>query len=235
MTKYIPNTITLLNLLSGCLAVVAAFHYGQTILGLEAATWVYILIASAAVFDFCDGFAARALKAYSNIGAELDSLSDLVSFGVAPAMLMLNIMLANDAGPWAFAAMLIPMMGALRLAIFNVDTTQTTTFRGLPIPANAIFWIGASAWISAHIYPPTAALVVIILAVSLCMVAPMRMFSLKFKNLNFRENVLRYAIIVACAAFLIFYGVEGLMWTILLYILLSAFSKKRSDDELSAE
>lgn len=67
------------------------------------------------------------------------------------------------------------------------------------------------------------------------MVAPMRMFSLKFKNLNFRENVLRYAIIVACAAFLIFYGVEGLMWTILLYILLSAFSKKRSDDELSAE
>lgn len=231
MTKYIPNTITLLNLLSGCLATVAAFHLGESIFGIQAQIWVYILIAAAAVFDFCDGLSARMLKAYSDIGAELDSLSDLVSFGVAPAMLMLNTMLLNGAGAWAFVALFIPMMGALRLAIFNVDTTQTTSFRGLPIPANAIFWIGASAWISAHIYPPTAALVIIILAISLCMVAPMRMFSLKFKNLNFSDNVLRYAIVIACIAFLIFYGLEGLVWTILLYILLSLFSKKNSETQ----
>lgn len=234
MTKYIPNTITLLNLLCGCLAVVAAFHQGDVCLGLSGNVWVYILIGMAAVFDFCDGFAARLLKAYSPIGAELDSLSDLVSFGVAPAMLMLNIMLANGAGAWSFAALLIPLAGALRLAKFNVDTTQTTTFSGLPIPANAIFWIGASAWILNHTYPPTAAVVVIIVAMSLMMVAPLRMFSLKFKSLAFRENVLRYAIIIACVAFVVFYGLEGLMWTILLYILLSAFSRKKEEQEAEA-
>ncbi len=231
MTKYIPNTITLLNLLSGCLAVVATFNADTCVLGLSGHTWVYILIAMAAVFDFCDGMAARALKAYSNIGAELDSLSDLVSFGVAPGMLILNIMLAAGAEGWAFVAMFIPMMGALRLAKFNVDTTQTTTFSGLPIPANAIFWLGASAWIAQYHYPGTAVMVVVIIAMSLCMVAPMRMFSLKFKSLGFRENVLRYGIIVACAAFLIFYRLPGLMWTILLYILLSLFSRKKESED----
>lgn len=230
MTRYIPNTITLLNLLSGCLAVFAAFHTGDTFLGLCGTSWVYILIGMAAVFDFCDGFAARLLKAYSDIGAELDSLSDLVSFGVAPAMLMLNIMMANGAGAWSFAAMFIPMMGALRLAKFNVDTTQTTTFSGLPIPANAIFWIGASAWISSYHYPGTIVVVAVILAMSLCMVAPMRMFSLKFKNLSLHDNVLRYGIVLACIAFVIFYRLPGLMWTILLYILLSLFSRKKEDE-----
>ncbi len=231
MTGYIPNTITLLNLLSGCTAVFAAFHAGESFLGLDGRIWVYILIGMAAVFDFCDGLCARMLKAYSDIGAELDSLSDLVSFGVAPAMLILNTMLANGAGAWAFVALLIPMTGALRLAIFNVDTTQTTTFRGLPIPANAIFWIGASAWISAYTYPPTLAMVIIIAAISLCMVAPVRMFSLKFKNLGLHDNVLRYGIIIAAVAFVVFHGLPGLAWTILLYILLSALSRKKNEEE----
>ena len=231
MTKYIPNTITLLNLLSGCLAVYAAFHATEMWMGICGTTWVYILIGMAAVFDFCDGFAARLLKAYSPIGAELDSLSDLVSFGVAPAMLMLNLMMANGAGAWSFAAMFIPMMGALRLAKFNVDTTQTTTFSGLPIPANAIFWIGASAWITSYHYPGTAAVVAVIAVMSLCMVAPMRMFSLKFKNLSLHDNVLRYGIVLACIAFVIFYRLPGLMWTIILYILLSLFSRKKEAEE----
>lgn len=146
-------------------------------------------------------------------------------------MLILNTMLDNGAGAWAFVALFIPMMGALRLAIFNVDTTQTTTFRGLPIPANAIFWIGVSAWVSAHIYPPTVAMVIIILAMSLCMVCRMRMFSLKFKNLGLHDNVLRYAIIIAAVAFVVFYGLAGLAWTIILYILLSAFSKKKEEEQ----
>ena len=231
LKKYIPNTITLLNLLCGCLATIMAFRLGETYMGLPAQTWVYILIGLAAVADFCDGLAARALKAYSPIGAELDSLSDLVSFGVAPAMLIFNIMEANGAGAWSFAAMFIPMMGALRLAIFNVDDTQTTTFRGLPIPANAIFWIGAAGWIAKHTYPSTPVMIVLIAAIALCMVAPFRMFSLKFKDLSFSHNVLRYGIIIAAIAFVCFYGICGLAWTIILYILLSLFSRRKGEAE----
>ncbi len=231
LKKYIPNTITLLNLLCGCLATLMTFHMQECYLGLCGQTWVYILIGLAAVADFCDGLAARLLKAYSPIGAELDSLSDLVSFGVAPAMLIFNTMAANSSGAWSLAAMFIPMMGALRLAIFNVDTTQTTTFRGLPIPANAIFWIGTAGWITNHVYPGTIVMIVLIAAISLCMVANFRMFSLKFKNLRFTDNVLRYGIIIAAVAFVCFYGICGLAWTIILYILLSLFSRRKGETE----
>lgn len=220
MTRYIPNTITLLNLLSGCLAVFAAFHTGDTFLGLCGTSWVYILIGMAAVFDFCDGFAARLLKAYSDIGAELDSLSDLVSFGVAPAMLMLNIMMANGAGAWSFAAMFIPMMGALRLAKFNVDTTQTTTFSGLPIPANAIFWIGYSALCYAGASSLAAWYVVlpVIVVESWLMVSPIHLFSLKFKTWGWKGNQWRWLLIVTAPVLVFCMGVPGLMWLIVAYV-----------------
>lgn len=95
---------------------------------------------------FCDGFAARLLHAYSSLGKELDSLCDLVSFGVGPSLLIFNCMTETSATPWlAWMVFLIPVCGALRLARFNVDDRQTTSFIGLPIPANAIFWIGYSA------------------------------------------------------------------------------------------
>lgn len=226
----IPNTITCCNLLSGCMAVIFAFHLDVQFASLSGRQWAYVCIFAAAIFDFCDGLAARALHAYSDIGKELDSLSDLVSFGVAPGMLMLNTMLLHSAPAWAAAiAMLIPVLGALRLAKFNVDTEQSHTFKGLPIPANALFWIGASAWIAEHGYPSTIAVIAIIIGISLCMVGNFKMFSLKFTSLAFSPNVKRYAIILAAIAFFIFYGVSGFAWTILLYLLLSAFSRHNDD------
>ena len=226
----IPNTITLLNLLSGCAAIVFAFHHSERIGAFSGLEWGWIMIGAAALFDFCDGASARALRAYSAIGKELDSLSDLVSFGVAPAMLVLNLMQDYSSHPWlCYAAMFIPAMGALRLAKFNVDTTQTTSFRGLPIPANAIFWIGMCGWVQRYGYPGTAVMVIFIVLVSLAMVGTMRMFSLKFKNFDLRENFSRYVILLAAVAFVVFYGVSGFAWTILLYMLISMFTRRHAE------
>lgn len=226
----IPNTITLLNLLSGCAAIVFAFHHSERIGAFSGLEWGWIMIGAAALFDFCDGASARALRAYSAIGKELDSLSDLVSFGVAPAMLVLNLMQDYSSHPWlCYAAMFIPAMGALRLAKFNVDTTQTTSFRGLPIPANAIFWIGMCGWVQRYGYPGTAVMVIFIVLVSLAMVGNLRMFSLKFKNFDLRENFSRYVILLAAVAFVVFYGVSGFAWTILLYMLISMFTRRHAE------
>ena len=224
----IPNTITLLNLLSGCAAIIFAFSHNDVFGPMTGQQWAYVMIGAAALFDFLDGASARLLKAYSNLGKDLDSLSDLVSFGVAPAMLMLNTMLLYSATPWlCFAAFLIPVCGALRLAIFNNDTEQSTSFRGLPIPANAIFWIGVYGWISRYGYPGTAVMVILIVLLSLAMVGRFKMFSLKFKNFDFSENFCRYVIIVAAIVFIAIYGLAGLAWTILLYFLLSLLRRDR--------
>ena len=228
ISAYIPNTVTCLNLLSGCVAVYMAFNLERQIGCATGAVWAMTAIAAAALFDFLDGASARLLKAYSNLGKDLDSLSDLVSFGVAPAMLMLNTMLLYSATPWlCFAAFLIPVCGALRLAIFNNDTEQSTSFRGLPIPANAIFWIGVYGWISRYGYPGTAVMVILIVLLSLAMVGRFKMFSLKFKNFDFSENFCRYVIIVAAIVFIAIYGLAGLAWTILLYFLLSLLRRDR--------
>ncbi len=226
--SYIPNTLTCLNMLSGCVAVYMAFNVGHRIGCADGAIWAIVAIASAAVFDFLDGASARLLKAYSNIGKDLDSLSDMVSFGVAPAMLVLNVMLQYSATPWlCFAAFLLPVFGGLRLAVFNNDTEQSTSFRGLPIPANAIFWIGVYGWISRYGYPGTAIMVILIVLLSLAMVGRFKMFSLKFKNFDFSENFCRYVIIVAALVFVIIYGLAGLSWAILLYFLLSLLRRDR--------
>lgn len=226
--RYIPDAITAMNLMSGCVAIFMAFNL-RTVFGpFEGAVWCMIAIAAAAVFDFFDGAMARALHAYSDLGKDLDSLSDMVSFGVAPAMLMLNTMADAGSPIWAcFITLMIPVCGALRLAKFNNDTEQTTVFRGLPIPANAIFWIGAYGWINTYYYPGWPVIAILIVAVSLAMTARFKMFSLKFKNLDFAENFCRYIIIVAAIVFLVMYGLAGLMWTILLYLLLSLMRRNR--------
>ncbi len=231
VTKYIPNTITLLNLLSGCLACIFSFQQEEMTAGLYGYEWVYIFIGAAAIFDFCDGAAARLLHKPSPIGRELDSLSDLVSFGLAPALLIFNIMQDHESSGsvMPYIALFIPMMGALRLAIFNVDTTQTTSFRGLPIPANAIFWIGACGWMHRYNYYHTGILTVLIIAVSLLMVSRLRMFSLKFHNFELRENFRRYVILLAAISFVCFYGIAGFAWTIVLYTVMSALTRRSID------
>ncbi len=225
---HIPNGITCLNLLSGCIAIYLALRGSEPAGPLSSMQWAYIFVGLAAIFDFLDGAMARLLKAYSEVGRELDSLSDLVSFGLAPAAMM-STMLTEAYGQslWSLVPLLIAVCGALRLARFNVDTTQTTTFRGLPIPANAIFWIGMSAWISAHGCPPAWVVSAIIICISLLMLSSLRMSSLKFKTFGWRENFRRYILILAAVMFLITSGIPGLMWTILFYILVSAVGPKQ--------
>lgn len=224
----IPNAITCCNLLSGCIAVIFAFNLDAECASLSGRQWVYISIFAAAVFDFCDGLSARALHAYSDIGKELDSLSDLVSFGVAPGMLIFNTMLGAGTPAWlAASALIVPVFGGLRLAKFNVDTEQSHTFKGLPIPANALFWIGmVSFWQANHpqdsqAWSTTSA--ILIVAMALAMLAPVRLPSLKFHSARpSMENSPRYIIIIATALLVAWLGVPGLAVAIALYFLYGA-------------
>ncbi len=227
----IPNTITLCNLLSGCVAIIMAFKGNEPVGALPGWEWCCVFIFAAAVFDFFDGFAARLLKAYSEIGRELDSLADLVSFGVAPGLMIFNIMQANTPAEYAwlnYAALTIPAFGALRLARFNVADAGMTTFRGLPIPANAMFWIGLAGWINSYRYPDVTLMVLMIVLISMCMVSRIPMFSLKFKTWGLRDNFRRYVILIAAVAFVAIYGLAGFAWTIVLYLAISLFCRPQT-------
>ena len=194
--------------------------------GIAAYNWAYIFIGIAAVADFLDGFAARMLHAYSNLGKELDSLCDLVSFGVAPAMILFNCLDQPLIPCWAkWTAVLIPVAGALRLAKFNIDTRQTTTFIGLPIPANAIFWIGytAGAWRSFDSLGGIYLFLPLLLIECWLMVSPLRLFSLKMKNLGWKDNKWRYILVITAAALIFCLGVEALSWVIIVYVLTGVF------------
>lgn len=224
-----PNAVTCCNLLSGALACVAAFHaFEPWWWGLQGYQVAFVLIALAAVFDFFDGFTARLLHAVSPLGKELDSLSDAVSFGLAPGMVLYNMLVqyAPESGV-AYIAMLIPVFGALRLAKFNVSTDQSTTFTGLPIPANAIFWIGfTNFYAEHHADVPVLVVAVLVVALSLLMVCNLRMFSLKLHNLSVKENYKQYLLVLAFVICVGFCGVTGLAWAMLFYIVLSAVTKQ---------
>lgn len=213
-----------MNLVSGIVACILSFSLGDVMMGgLSGMQWAFVWIGIAAVCDFMDGFAARLLHAYSDMGKELDSLSDLVSFGVAPSLLLYNLISGIEGtAPWvAYLAIFIAVMGALRLARFNVDDRQATSFIGLPIPANALLWIGVISWIRVHGYPGDVTMAILIVLGGLLMVSNIRMFSLKFKNLALRENFKRYALLAAAVIFVITDGLAGLAWTIIFYILSS--------------
>ncbi|MBD5352989.1 MAG: CDP-diacylglycerol--serine O-phosphatidyltransferase [Bacteroides sp.] len=212
--SWLPNAITCLNLTSGCVALVLAFNgfYG----------YASLAICAAAVFDFLDGAVARLMGAYSDIGAELDSLSDLVSFGVAPGLMVYCQLPA----PYNIVAVIIPVCGALRLARFNVDTRQTTSFIGLPIPANALFWIGMTAfWQGSVLMNEILVWTLCVVFISLAMLAPINLPSLKFHDFKFAgENRVRYLLIVLTIALLALFGVPGLALVIIVYLMLGAIS-----------
>ena len=236
--KNIPNFITCLNVVSGSLAVLFALKGELTI--------SVILIIAAAIFDFFDGMAARLLKAYSPMGKELDSLADMISFGLAPGALMMVMMEyalfgTNDRAEnfstlslWEIsclsAALLIPVFSALRLAKFNIDTRQTESFIGLPTPANALF-ISALALISVHgkydvldafVLQP-AALLLITITMSLLLVSELPMFSLKLKNLTWRDNKVRFIFLIISAALILTFHIYGIAAAIVSFILISVF------------
>jgi len=195
-------------------------------------------IVAAAVFDFFDGFAARALGAYSAIGKELDSLADAISFGVAPACVAHVMMLSAAkqyglsvevfaAGWWiATFAFVIAAFSALRLAKFNIDTRQSDSFIGLPTPANALFFCSL-AFISAEnrAWAPLVENLFFLLATtsvfSYLLVAELRLFSLKFKSFDWKSNKTRYVFVISCAVILSIFKGAGFAAAILIYITIS--------------
>jgi len=215
----LPNFITLLNLLSGVLGILWVLE-GQPLYG------AYFVILSA-TFDFFDGFAARLLKVQSDMGKELDSLADVVSFGVLPGILLYSLIKSQtEASFLPFCTLIIPMLSAYRLAKFNLDTRQSDRFIGLPTPANALLlttipylaarWPELSPWLSSPI-----ALVVIAWLTSLLLVAELPLIALKFKNSRFKDNSYRYALLVIGAVCLVWLQLAGIPLVILAYLLLS--------------
>ena len=223
ITRHIPNTITCCNLLSGCMAVMAAFH---------ADAWhTLIWVVAGALFDFCDGLSARLLKAHSPIGGELDSLADLVTFGLAPAMLCLMTLRQFSYGCqsletiYPYIGLVLVVFAALRLAKFNTDERQTSSFLGLAVPANALFWCGlfqmdlstvpAAPWI-------IGALVILFAGL---MVSEIPMFSLKFKSLKWADNKIRFIFLIVSVVILVLLQERGLAAVIGWYIILSILTK----------
>ena len=217
LSSYIPNIITCCNLTAGSLAVIMALR------GTFEQAAIFILIA--AVCDFLDGLSARLLHAYSDMGKELDSLSDLISFGLSPGLMvyaLLNDYLLLPYGNFeylAYIALLIPVAGGIRLAKFNVDDRQTSSFIGLPIPANALFWIGV-CFADTRDWHPVIILALIVLF-SYLMVSNLPMFSLKASNLSWSNNKLRYILVITSLGLVIWLGLTGLAGAIIAYILLS--------------
>ena len=227
ITRHIPNALTCMNLFSGCIACVMAFHANFEM------AMLFIVIGAA--FDFFDGLAARLLHAYSNIGKDLDSLADDVSFGVAPALIVFSLFkeinypnyLSFLANWLPYAAFLIAVFSALRLAKFNNDTRQTTSFIGLPVPANALFWASLIAGCKPIAsYHPLLTLALVCLF-SWLLVSEIPMFSLKFKNLSWKDNKIAFIFVIISAILLITLKIAGFAAVIVWYILLSILTQKK--------
>jgi len=216
--KHIPNFLTLCNLLSGTIGIVTVFE-GSLIYG---AYFIWL----GAVFDFLDGFSARLFNAYSDIGKELDSLADMVTFGVLPSLTVYRFL--SGYFPidsfWPYISIIPVLFSALRLAKFNIDTKQKEIFIGLPTPANA-FLLSGLPFISHlrlfHFISPPFYTIPTVLIASLLMVSSVEFISLKFKNLKFRENRYKFTIIFAGIIFISILKTEGISIAIIAYVFIS--------------
>lgn len=228
----IPNIITLLNLLCGCLAIIEITIYQN----LTAAFW---LVIASSIFDFLDGMAARLLGQYSAIGVELDSLSDMVSFGLTPSIAMFtlfNLAEKSISNPmWieygGYIAFIIVCFSALRLAKFNVDSEQQSVFIGLPTPANALFCVSLGALHQLGLISFSGEVIALIAVVmALMLILPIPMLALKFKSLSWRENRIRYIFIALSAATIIVLKYFAVPTIILLYYIVSIIGQAIEGD-----
>lgn len=240
--KHIPNAITCGNLLCGCLAIVKAFE-GDLV-------WAAYLVGIALVLDFFDGFTARLLKVASPIGKDLDSLADMVTFGVVPGVVMfkmiatariMNLAMSTGAPDMSavaidssiyfpqYFAFIIPIFSAIRLAKFNNDTRQSDSFIGLPTPANAMFICsipliynlgGTHSPIQLFNENPYV-LCLVSCILSLLLVAPLPLIALKFKNFGWADNKMRFILVGLAVLLLAVFQFVGIPLVIILYILLS--------------
>lgn len=224
--KHIPNFITLLNLLSGCVGIVFALQ-GDMLL---AATFIW----GAALMDFLDGFAARLLKVHSTIGKELDSLADVVSFGVLPSCILFHMLQETSASEiLPYAGFMVALFSALRLARFNVDHRQSDSFIGLPVPANAIM-ISSYPLIAAEtgffLFDNTASILFLSVLSSYLLVSDIPLFALKFKGFGWKPNRFKYLYLLISVLLLALFRIPAIPIVILLYIIfsviLNGFSKQ---------
>lgn len=217
MIRHLPNFLTLCNLVCGAVAILFLLE-GNTM----PTAW---LVWVCCVFDFLDGFAARSLKVSSPIGKELDSLADVISFGLLPAFYMYTLIGQHTTNAWLpFAGLSIAAFSALRLAIFNVDETQSDTFKGLNTPANTLFITSLGllpAVITKYIFIDWI-LVGIAIGFSLLLVSNLRFFAFKFKSAGWKGNELRYTFIGLSIVYLVAFGTSGIPLIILSYIAISA-------------
>lgn len=215
----IPNSLTLLNLLSGVIGILFVLQ-GKVESG------AYFIFLSA-FFDFLDGFAARLLNVAGEIGKQLDSLADLVSFGVLPGFIIFKICESNTELIWLpYLTLILPLLSAYRLAKFNIDTRQSDRFIGLPTPANALFfstllflgdkWEVIDSWIQ-----NPWVMVVLTWIFSILLVSEIPLIALKFKTFSFSSNRFRYGLIGLALLMLAFFGLGGIPLIIVAYLALS--------------
>jgi CDP-diacylglycerol--serine O-phosphatidyltransferase len=217
--KHIPNSITCLNLISGCIATYWAFQ-GDAQLAL-------LFIVIGAVFDFFDGMVARLLHVSSPIGKELDSLADDITFGFAPSAIVFNFLvpLTTHLSPIIpYLAFIMAAFSALRLAKFNLDERQALGFIGLPTPANALFWgsllVGLGEEIATLPYAGYLILAGVLIS-SYLLVSEIPMFALKFKSWGWQGNEVKYIFLLTCIPLLLLLEVSGLAAIIAWYVILS--------------
>lgn len=228
ITRQIPNTITCCNLISGCIAVSYALASNYEM--------AFLFIVIGAVFDFFDGMSARLLGVSSPIGKELDSLADDVTFGVAPAAIVFSWLYTQEYPEWlGFAAGIVPYMAfliaafsALRLAKFNLDERQTTSFIGLPTPANALFWASLIVGSGGRLYLPLV--LVLIFVSSWILVAEIPMFALKFKHWGWKGNEIKYVFVLLCIPSLLVLKTSGFAFIVFLYVVMSIISSRKKQN-----
>ena len=220
--KHIPNSITCLNLISGCIATYWAFQ-GDASLAL-------LFIVIGAVFDFFDGMVARLLHVSSPIGKELDSLADDITFGFAPSAIVFNFLvpLTTHLSPIIpYLAFIMAAFSALRLAKFNLDERQALGFIGLPTPANALFWgsllVGLGEEIATLPYAGYLILAGVLIS-SYLLVSEIPMFALKFKTWGWKGNEVKFIFLLTCIPLLLLLGVSGLAAIIAWYVILSVLN-----------
>ncbi|MBR4738551.1 MAG: CDP-diacylglycerol--serine O-phosphatidyltransferase [Bacteroidales bacterium] len=222
--RQIPNLITLCNLACGVLSVYAA-------LALDYPVQAALLICLGILFDFFDGLTARLLDVSSPMGKELDSLADVVTSGVAPAAILYRLTeqtFSNYGTQWmAVFFLLIPLFAAYRLAKFNLDTRQTHSFLGLPVPSQALVWVGVAL---TYVRPSAIAVLVVSLLLDVLMVSELPLFSLKFnfKDLRWKTNSVQYIFLIGCAILIaVLRDWIALSAIILWYILFSILTQRR--------
>ena len=229
MKKHIPNTITCCNLISGCTATYYAF------LGDYYTALLFIVIG--AVFDFFDGMSARLLHVSSEIGKELDSLADDITFGFAPSAIVFSFLNSFHIHlPFVpFLAFLIAAFSALRLAKFNLDERQALGFIGLPTPANALFWgalianLNFHRWLEPYMIPNFWLYVILVLIPISCylLVSEIPMFALKFKTWGWKGNEVKYIFLLTCIPLLLLLGTLGIAAIIAWYVVLSVITNRK--------